>query len=113
MADLALASGHILFREGAASRHIYRVVSGEIEVSRRMADRIAVLGRVGSGSFVGEMGTLVWAPRNGTARAVADTVLKRYHRSEFLAEVVRDPDLSAQVLNSLSLRSRAQVEFLR
>jgi len=108
-----LSSGQILFREGAASRHIYRVVSGEIEVSRRMADRIAVLGRVGPGSFVGEMGTLVWTPRNGTARAVTDTVLRRYRRSEFLDEVVRDPGLSSQVLNGLSLRTRAQIEFLR
>jgi len=113
MADIELSSGEILFREDAASRHLYRVVSGEIEVSRRMADRIAVLGRVGPGSFVGEMGALVWAPRNGTARAVSHTVLRRYRRSEFLAEVVRDPDLSAQVLNGLSLRTRAQVEFLR
>jgi len=113
MADIELSSGQILFREGAASRHIYRVVSGEIEVSRRVADRIAVLGRVGPGSFVGEMGALVWAPRNGTARAVSDAVLRRYRRGEFLAEVVRDPDLSAQVLNGLSLRTRAQVEFLR
>src|SRR5580765_7422853 len=113
MAEIELASGQILFREGAASRQLYRVVSGEIEVSRRTADRIAVLGRVGPGSFVGEMGTLVWAPRNGTARAVSDTVLRRYRRSKFLAEVVRDPDLAAQVLNGLSLRTRAQVEFLR
>ena len=113
MADIELMSGQVLFQEGAASRHIYRVVSGEIEVSRRMGDGVAVLGRVGSGSFVGEMGTLVWAPRSGTARAVSDTVLRRYRRSEFLAEIVRDPDLSAQVLNGLSLRSRAQIEFLR
>src|SRR5258705_8600714 len=113
MADIELASGRILFREGAASRQLYRVVAGEIEVSRGMAARIAVLGRVGRGSFVGEMGTLVWTRRNGTARAVADTVLRRYRRSEFLDEVVRDPGLSAQVLNGLSLRTRAQIEFLR
>ena len=113
MADIELAPGQILFREGAASRHIYRVISGEIEVSRRMPDRVAVLGRVGSGSFVGEMGTLVWAPRNGTARAVSNAVLRSYRRGEFLAEVVRDPDLSAQVLDGLSLRTRAQIEFLR
>jgi len=113
MADIELASGHILFREGASSRHIYRVVSGEIEVSRETGDHTAVLGRVGPGHFVGEMGTLVSAPRNGTARAVSDTVLRRYRRREFLAEVVRDPGLSAQVLNGLSLRTRAQVEFLR
>ena len=112
MTNIELASGQVLFREGASSRHIYRVVSGEIEVSRRMADRTAVLGRVGPGSLVGEMGALVSAPRNGTARAVSDTVLRRYRRREFLAEVVRDPDLSAQVLNGLSLRTRAQVEFL-
>src|SRR5258708_23047355 len=112
MADIELASGQILFREGAGSRHIYRVVSGEIEVSRRMADRIAVLGRVGPGSFVGEMGTLVWAPRNGTARAVADTVLRRYHRSKFLEEVMRDPDLAAQLLTSLTLRTPAHLELL-
>ena len=113
MVEIELTSGQILFSEGSASRHIYRVVSGEIEVSRRAADCTAVLGRVGPGGFVGEMGALVWAPRNGTARAVSDTVLRRYRRSEFLAEVVRDPELSAQVLNSLSLRTRAQVEFLR
>src|SRR5262245_19257929 len=113
MATIELESGEILFREGAASRHIYRVVSGEIEVSRRIGDRVAVLGRVGPGSFVGEMGALVWARRNGTARATAETILRRYRRREFLAEVVRDPELSAQVLNGLSLRTRAQVESLR
>lgn len=113
MADIELAPGQTLFREGAASRHIYRVLSGEIEVSRRMADRIAVLGRVGPGSFVGEMGALVGAPRNGTARAVSDTVLRRYHRRGFLEEMARDPDLSSRVLNGLSLRTRAQIEFLR
>src|SRR5262245_12306067 len=99
--------------ECSASRHIYRVVSGGIEVSRRMGDRVAVLGRVGPGHFVGEMGALVSAPRNGTASAATDAVLKRYSRREFLAEVVRDPELSAKVLNGLSLRTRAQVDFLR
>ena len=113
MAVIELESGHVLFREGEASRHIYRVVSGEIEVSRRIGDRVAVLGRVGPGHFVGEMGALVSAPRNGTAAAASDAVLKRYSRREFLAEVVRDPELSAKVLNGLSLRTRAQVEFLR
>ncbi|HZF18497.1 MAG TPA: cyclic nucleotide-binding domain-containing protein [Burkholderiales bacterium] len=113
MSVVELASGRILFREGDASRHIYRVVSGEIEVSRGTGDRAAVLGRVGPGHFVGEMGALVSARRNGTARAVSDTVLRRYRRREFLLEVVRDPELSAQVLNGLSLRTRAQVEFLR
>jgi len=63
-----LSSGQILFREGAASRHI-TASSPERSSQPPMADRIAVLGRVGPGSFVGEMGTLVWAPRNGTARA--------------------------------------------
>jgi len=113
MAVIELASGRTLFREGDASRHIYRVVSGEIEVSRRIGDRVAVLGHVRPGHFVGEMGALVSAPRNGTARAVSDAALRRYSRREFLAEVVRDPELSAQVLNGLSLRTRAQVEFLR
>jgi CRP-like cAMP-binding protein len=113
MAAVELSSGQILFHEGHASRHIYRVVSGEIEVSRAAAGGTAVLGRVGPGHFVGEMGALVSAPRNGTARAASDAVLKRYTRREFLAEVVRDPELSAKVLNGLSLRTRAQVEFLR
>jgi CRP-like cAMP-binding protein len=113
MVDIELASGRILFAEGESSRHIYRVISGEIEISRRLEDRIAVLGRVGPGGFVGEMGALVWAPRGGTARAASNAVLRRYRRGEFLAEVVRDADLSAQVLNALSLRTRAQIEFLR
>jgi CRP-like cAMP-binding protein len=59
------------------------------------------------------MGALVSARRNGTAHAVSDAILRRYRRREFLLEVVRDPELSAQVLNGLSLRTRAQVEFLR
>src|SRR5215472_8211709 len=113
MAVIELASGQILFHWGHASRHIYRVVSGGIWVSRAAASGTAGGGTVGPGHFVGEMGALVSAPRNGTARAVSDAVLKRYTRREFLAEVVRDPDLSAQVLNGLSLRTRAQVEFLR
>src|SRR5262249_56878027 len=94
-------------------RQMWGVVCGESEVSRRTGDRVVVLGRVGPGHFVGEMGALVSAPRNGTASAASDAILKRYSRREFLAEVVRDPELSAKVLNGLSLRTRAQVEFLR
>jgi len=68
-----------------------------------MADRIACFGRVGPGTrrLNGHIGL---GAAHGTARAVA-THPETLRRTRFLHEVVRDPGLSAQVLNGLSLRS--------
>ena len=65
-------AGHVLFREGERSRDIYRLADGGVEVTRRAASGAEVVGHVGPGEYLGEIGVLLAARRSGTARFTAD-----------------------------------------
>jgi CRP-like cAMP-binding protein len=104
--------GEVLFQEGDRSRFVYRVVSGEVEITSHRGDRAEVIGRVPPGNYVGEMGVLVAARRAGTARFCEDSAVAALTRREFLAEIARDRLKSLRLLNVLSLRTRALVNRL-
>jgi CRP-like cAMP-binding protein len=105
--------GHTLFNEGDRSDFVYRLVSGEVEITRRVPGGSAVVGQIKPGEFIGEMGVLVACPRSGTARLAADSEVEQFTRAEFLDFIAKDAAMSARLLDALSLRTRSQVELLR
>jgi CRP-like cAMP-binding protein len=105
--------GHTLFNEGDRSDFAYRLVSGEVEITRRVPGGSTVVGQIKPGEFIGEMGVLVACPRSGTARLTADSELEQFTRTEFLEFISKDAAISARLLDALSLRTRSQVELLR
>lgn len=105
--------GHVLFNEGDRSDFVYRLVSGEVEITRRVPGGSSVVGQIKPGEFIGEMGVLVACPRSGTARLTADSELDQFTRTEFLEFISRDAAISARLLDALSLRTRSQVELLK
>ncbi len=70
-------TGEMILREGEESSVAYMIVSGRVEIFRELPDhsreRLAVLE---SGQMFGEIGVLDRAPRNASARALTDTVLR-------------------------------------
>lgn len=105
--------GHTLFSEGDRSDFVYRLVSGQVEITRRVPGGSTVVGQIKPGEFIGEMGVLVACPRSGTARLTADSELEQFTRTEFLDFISKDAAMSARLLDALSLRTRSQVELLR
>ena len=69
-------SGDILFREGDASDRVLRLVSGVVEIQREVGGQPIILGHVGEGEFIGEMGAIENRPHLATARAETDGVVE-------------------------------------
>ncbi len=70
--------GEVLFEEGSPSDSLYIVISGRLQAS--VADRESrarVVGEIGRGESVGEMGVFTQEPRQATITALRDTLLAR------------------------------------
>lgn len=87
-----LHSGQRLYEEHEDPDHFYIVVSGRLRVSLGSS----LLGYVGRGEPVGEMGVITGEPRTSSVHALRDTVLLRIGREPFLALLNREaPTLMA------------------
>ena len=66
MQEVHHAPGEVIFREGQPSDTVAYLLTGRVEVLKRTTDGDeVVLGEVGAGEFVGEMGVHRGAPARG------------------------------------------------
>lgn len=63
-------AGATLFQQGDESREMYILLNGEAEV---LVDNVRVAVVAGTGSYLGEMSTLLTQPRTTTVRATKDS----------------------------------------
>jgi putative ABC transport system ATP-binding protein len=93
-AELTLAAGETLFEQGSRGHLVYVVVSGEVALSRVLADRSEEVFRtVGPGGYFGELGPMLGLPRSATARARTLARLNSFTVRSFRA---RQPSQMAQ-----------------
>ena len=86
---LSLPGGDLLFEAGAAADAVYFVVSGCLGV---FAPGGGLIGRVGAGLCVGEMGLLLARPRAATVRALRDSDLARLPADAFRRVLLNHPE---------------------
>ncbi|HYE00727.1 MAG TPA: patatin-like phospholipase family protein [Alphaproteobacteria bacterium] len=96
----ALPGGAALFEAGEPSDALYILVSGSLAVLRDGA----VVGRIGGGEAVGEMGLLEGRPRSATVTALRDCELLRLPGAAFEAVVLRHPQALLDLTRSLARR---------
>ena len=96
-------AGDFLLHKGSPSRSILLVEDGEIEIiDDSMAGHVVVLGRVGPGGVVGEVGFVDGAPRTHHVRAGTACRVRRLTRDGLLALAQADPKLFAKVAMALA-----------
>ena len=100
------AEGQILFREGDPSDGVFRLISGTVEVVRELDGEPILLGRVGAGQFVGEMGVVENRPRSATVRAASEVEAEFFNPTEFLDQIVGSPRTARELIQRLSQRLR-------
>ncbi|MCG8545144.1 MAG: Crp/Fnr family transcriptional regulator [Alphaproteobacteria bacterium] len=100
------AAGEILFRQGDASETVYLIKSGTVAVLKERHDSPVVLGHVGAGEFLGEMGAVEALPRSATAKAETAVEADIFEKSQFLELVSRDSELAFNLIRRLSMRLR-------
>ncbi|MBV8279006.1 MAG: cyclic nucleotide-binding domain-containing protein, partial [Verrucomicrobia bacterium] len=79
LTPVTLMGGEELFKEGEPSDSLYIVISGRLRVISRVAEDQSerVLGDLGHGEIVGEMGLICKEPRSATVVAIRDTNLAK------------------------------------
>ena len=85
------AEGQILFREGDPSDGVFRLLAGIVDVVRELDGDLILLGTIGGGQFIGEMGVVENRPRSATVRATSKIEAEFLNPTEFLDEIAGSP----------------------
>jgi CRP/FNR family transcriptional regulator, cyclic AMP receptor protein len=100
------SEGQILFREGDPPDCVLRLVSGAVDIVRELDGDPILLGTVGAGQFIGEMGVVENRSRNATARAVGEIEVEILSPSEFFDQIAGSPRTARELIQRLSQRLR-------
>jgi CRP/FNR family transcriptional regulator, cyclic AMP receptor protein len=100
------AEGQILFREGDPPDSVFRLLSGSVEILRELDGDPILLGTVGAGQFLGEMGVVENRPRSATARAASEVEVEILTPTEFFDQIARSPQAARELIQRLSQRLR-------
>jgi CRP-like cAMP-binding protein len=98
---LTMAEGEVLFYEDDSSRDAYILLAGAVEVLKA-GRQLAVIDE--AGVWIGEMGTLLDAPRTATVRALGDTLLLRVGEQHFREFMLRHPAMCFELSRNLARR---------
>lgn len=99
-----LEAGDVVFEEGAEGDAVFVVQSGEIELTRLGAAGRAVVGRLASGDFFGEMSVIVGERRTARAVAVTPAQLLELDAPTFEALCIERPEVSVRIIRQLTAR---------
>ena len=100
------AEGQVLFREGDRANNAFRLLSGVVEILRELDGDPILLGTVGAGQFIGEMGIIENRPRSATARAASEVEVEFLTATEFLDHITSSPQAARELIQRLSQRLR-------
>ena len=70
------AKEQVLVREGDPADSVFRLLSGSVDILRELDGDSILLGTVGAGQSIGEMGVVESRPRSATARAASEARLE-------------------------------------
>jgi NTE family protein len=102
---VTVKSGETLFSAGDPGDALYVVVFGRLRaVISDGPDGDQVLGEIGRGESVGEMGLLTGEPRSATVYAIRDTQLLKFSKAAFERLAERQPDLMFELARLIIAR---------
>lgn len=96
--------GEVIFREGEDSDSVCRIIEGQVEVVKEDGPQRVVLGQIGKGEYVGEMGAIEGRPRSATVWAETDVTVEWIERAEFLRRVSANSETALELIVRLSER---------
>jgi CRP-like cAMP-binding protein len=100
------AEGQVLFREGDPANSVFRLLRGVVEIRRELDGDPILLGTVGAGQFIGEMGIIENRPRSATFRAASEVDVEFLTATEFLDHITSSPQAARELIQRLSQRLR-------
>jgi len=100
------AVGQVLFGEGDPADSVFRLLRGAVDIFRELDGEAILLGTVGAGQFIGEMGVVENRPRSATARAASEVEVEILTPTEFFDQIASSPPAARELIRRLSQRLR-------
>ena len=105
MTTLNLPGGDVLMRQGDPSDSTYLVLSGRLRASLLDAEgQMIILGEIGRGEPIGEMGVISQEQRGATITALRDCVLLRLGADDFIDLLQTWPNIALPLARKLMER---------
>lgn len=101
---LELQPGEMIFHEGEQGDYAFSVLSGSIEISKRVHGRSHVLAVLGKGEVVGELAIIRHQPRTATARALELSRIRVLSRADVESELQKLAPWVGDMINCLADR---------
>ncbi|MGI3901518.1 MAG: mechanosensitive ion channel family protein [Janthinobacterium lividum] len=83
----------VIFSEGSSDNSLFIMVSGVFEVTRTVAGVSTIVGRIGPGDYVGEIGLLTGAPHGAEVKALTNSVVLELRSANLRPLLAAQPDL--------------------
>jgi len=100
------AAGDVMTRQGNTSHWLYIVTAGEADSVLELPDGgKQQIGRIGAGSYFGEMGMLTGAPRSTTVVAREDVECYRLDRGSFRDLLLARPEIADEMSRTMAARA--------
>ena len=101
-----LDPGNTLFSQGGVDASLFIIASGVLEASRSIAGHSHVVGRIGPGDYLGDIGLLTGAPNAGTILALTGCVVFELRKEDLAPLLTAEPHL-AQAFEASARRGQA------
>jgi small-conductance mechanosensitive channel len=105
----SLHTGDILFAQGDTEASLFIIKAGVLEVSREEKHDTIVIGRIGPGDDIGEIGMLTGAPHAATVKALTPATAYEL-RKEFLAPLIKEDPNLLHVFEASARRGQARID---
>ena len=106
MTSTLFTEGQVLFREGDPADRVFRILSGTLAILRELDGEPILLGTVGAGQFIGEMGVVENRPRSATVWAASDVEVEILTPTAFFDQIASSPPAARELIRRLSQRLR-------
>lgn len=98
--------GQIIFEENDEGNEMYLIISGEVEIYKKVRNAQKVLMNLGKGSIFGEMALVDKTVRSASARAKTDLYLMVIKESQWEIILSQNSDFAVNLIKILSRRLR-------
>jgi hypothetical protein len=107
MADtMKFKKGATIIHEGTTGSHAYLILSGSVEVFKKVGEEKLVLSRLVKGNIFGEMSLVDDKPRSATIVAIEDTEVRVITRDRFESMLEQNPRAVIPLLKQVFQRVR-------
>ena len=99
-------TAQLIFDEGDASRDLYLIVNGEVDIVQKRGESRQTLVTLKQGDYFGDMAIFEERPRSAGAVAASDARLLMLSPEGFRQTIMQEPEISFEIFRELSARLR-------